>query len=258
MRNFARLSRLAYKAASWNDTVSYVANVMVRPLCVMLLFAMTARVSLGDAVADAFVIGSAAFAIPWVIRGGMLDGFESERWQGTLGTHLVSTGGRLLPFLARGVLHAPNAVVAVCFSMLGAVLFLDYSLSGLNWPAALVSLLAMVLSVSGICLLLGTFCIVLRNSIFVGNTAMIFFLTMSGGYIPREDLPVFAQQIAEVIPMAHGFEALRGAFAGATIGSVWQDLAAEFAIAVVYTLAGYLLFRFLERFALRSGTYDLS
>lgn len=79
MLTFARLVLFTYKAASWDDIVSYVANVIVRPLCVMLLFAMTARVSLGSEVAATFVIGSAAFAIPWVIRGGMLDGFESER-----------------------------------------------------------------------------------------------------------------------------------------------------------------------------------
>lgn len=142
--------------------------------------------------------------------------------------------------------------------MLGAVLFLDYSLSGLNWPAAFLSLLTMILSVSGICILLGAFCIVLRNSIFVGNAAMVFFLTMSGGYIPREDLPGAAQKLAEIIPMAHGFEGLREAFAGAGIADVWEHLAAELAVALLYTALGYALFRLLERLAVRSGTYDLT
>jgi ABC-type polysaccharide/polyol phosphate export permease len=112
--------------------------------------------------------------------------------------------------------------------------------------------------VNGICLVLGTFCVVLRNSIFVGNTAMIFFLTLSGGYIPRDDLPAALQPLAEVIPMAHGFVALRRAFDGATIGAVWEQLAAEVALAVLYTAIGYSLFRLLERVAVRSGTYDLS
>ena len=58
--------------------------------------------------------------------------------------------------------------------------------------------------------------------------------------------------------MAHGFEALRGAFAGASIGGVWENLAAELAVAIVYTVIAYGLFRLLERAAIRSGSYDLT
>ena len=258
MLTFARLAYFAYLSASWNNLLTYVANVLIRPLCVMLMFAVTARTTLGADVAAFFVIGSAAYAVPWVIRGGMLDGFQNERESATLSIHFTANGGRILPFLARGVLHGPNAVAAFGFSLLGAVLFLDFSLAGVNWPAAVLSLTVMVLSVIGLCLFLGTFSIVLRDTIFIGNSAMIFFLTLSGGYIPRNDLPVVARQLSEVVPMAHGIEALRAAFAGADFASLLSDLTAELVVAAAFTSLGYLLFRLFERRAIRSGSYDLT
>lgn len=257
LTNFARLAYFAYLSASWNNRITYAANVLVRPLCVMLMFAVTARTALGDDAVTFFVLGSAAYAVPWVIRGGMLDGFQNERESATLAIHFTANGGRLLPFLARGVLHAPNAVAAFGFSLLGAVLFLGFSVAEVNWLSALITLTVMILSVVGLCLFLGTFSIVLRDTIFIGNSAMVFFLTLSGGYIPRNELPEPARAISHVVPMANGIEAFRKAFAGGALNQVSEDLAIEFAVACSLITAGYVMFRMLERWAIKRGSYDL-
>jgi hypothetical protein len=252
------MAYFSYLSASWSSPLPYAANVMIRPLCVMLMFAVTARTALGPEVAAFFVIGSSAFAVPWVIRGGLLDGFQNERESATLGIHFTSNGGRLLPFLARGVLHGPNAVVAVGFSFLGAVLFLDYSLADVNWLAAAICLAAMIGSVVGLCLLLGTFTIVLRDTIFIGNSAMVFFLTLSGGYIPREDLPAVLRTVSEFLPMAHGIEGMREAFDGANPGAVADEVGAELLVGLALTAIGYALFRLFERYAIKTGRYELT
>jgi ABC-2 type transport system permease protein len=58
------------------------------------------------------------------------------------------------------------------------------------------------------------------------------------------------------LPLTHGIAAARKVAAGASLGDVSDLLLAEAAVGISYAIAGFFLFRFLERESRRSAVLD--
>ncbi len=56
--------------------------------------------------------------------------------------------------------------------------------------------------------------------------------------------------------ISHGLDGLRDAYAGAGLPTIATDLGIEAGIGVVYAVLGFFVFRTIEAYARRSGTYD--
>jgi hypothetical protein len=65
-------------------------------------------------------------------------------------------------------------------------------------------------------------------------------------------------ELSGLLPVTHGLEALRAAFAGAGIATMRDELMLEALIGGAYAVAGYALYRLVEAYARRSGAYEMT
>ncbi len=94
---------------------------------------------------------------------------------------------------------------------------------------------------------------------FVSNAAShALLITLTGVLVPTADLPPVASDVGVLLPLTHGVEALRQAFAGASIADVGDELIREGLVALAYGVVSYVAFRLLERHARRSGALELT
>jgi ABC-2 type transport system permease protein len=253
----ARKAYLSYKGQFlWLNWPAYVSNVLLRPGLIVAMYSLTAEFARGPAAAEAYVIGLTAYAVPGIIFGGVLQSFYYERSWGTIAFFFASRGGRLDSYLMRGVLHLPNAVLAVIAGIGFAALFLHADYAGANWPVVAACYGLMTLSTVAAALCLGNLSIVLRDWQTLYGLVLTAFLVFSGVMVPRAELPLGLGAIGGLLPVTHALEALRQAFGGAALSTLLTDLAWETAVGLAYLSGGYLLSRRVEAHARRSGAYD--
>ena len=92
------------------------------------------------------------------------------------------------------------------------------------------------------------------------NGAVIFgFLPIfTGANVPLDDLPSWMSTAAQGMPFTHAIEAARDLADGSTLADVPGLVGAELLIGVIYGVAGYLLWRWLEIQSRRHATLDRS
>ncbi len=258
LTTLARLAYLSYKGQFlWLNWPAYVSNVFLRPGLIVALYSLTGQFARGPVAAEAYVIGLTAYAVPGIIMGGVLQSFYYERSWGTIAFLFASRGGRLASFLTRGVLHMPNAVLAVVAGVVFATVFLHASYDSANWPAVAAGYLVMTLASTACALCLANFSIVLRDWQSLYSLALTSFLVFTGVVIPRDELPLGLGAVGHALPVTHALAALRDAYAGASLRAVSGDLALEALVGAIYVVIGYGLFRAVEAYARRTGAYDV-
>jgi ABC-type polysaccharide/polyol phosphate export permease len=253
-----RQTYLSYKGQFlWLNWPAYVSNVFLRPGLIVAMYSLTGQFARGPAAAEAYVIGLTAYAVPGIVMGGILQSFYYERSWGTIAFLFASRGGRLDSFLTRGLLHVPNAGLAVVAGIAFAAIFLHASYAGANWPVIVACYALMALASTACALCLANFSIVLRDWQTLYGLALTCFLVFSGVIIPRDELPSGVSAVGHGMPVTHALEALRDSYAGASLSAVSGDLALEALIGIAYLIFGYGLFRTVEAYARRSGAYDI-
>ncbi|MCY3938032.1 MAG: ABC transporter permease [Chloroflexi bacterium] len=257
LHNIALQAYYSYKGLFlWLNWTAYISNVFIAPVVFVVIVTLTGRFAGQSDSANAYIIGMAAYAIPAILSGGILQSFCYERTFGTLSLIYASRSNRWVTYWSKGLLHYPNGLLAAATSLLFGWLLLDLDFSRLNWPALVVLLLVISFSCLCLCLFVGNFSIALREWIIpVGITNGLLLIT-SGVVVPVDQLPGFLGEIGRVVPLTHGLSALREAFEGASLGDLVDDIVYELVVGLCYLLAGGFLFSLLEANAKRTGTYE--
>jgi ABC-type polysaccharide/polyol phosphate export permease len=254
---FARQALLSYKALFlWLNWPAYVSNVFLRPGLIVAMFALMGQFARGDGAAEAYVIGLTAYAVPSIVMGGVLQSFYYERAFGTLSFLFASPAGRASAYYARGVLHLPNALLAVASALALSAVLLPIDAGRADWGAVTACFVAMAFSCTTCALFWGSFCIFFRDWQSFYSLMITVFLVFTGAIIPREVLPPGAYEFGGLLPTTFGIEGLREAFEGSGVRGIERELMLEGLIGTAYAVAGLGLFRALEAHARRSGAYD--
>jgi ABC-2 type transport system permease protein len=136
--------------------------------------------------------------------------------------------GKMVPFLLIGLVDLAIGMV------LGKVAFnipFEGSIALLFLSATL-----FLVAVLGLALFISTFSSTQQQYMFVGFFCMIIFILMSGVFTPLESMPVWAQKIDIVNPVAYLMRINRMVMLkGSTIRDISHDLYALIAIAILFT-----------------------
>lgn len=259
MTNFIVQAYLSYRGLFlWLNWTAYISNVVLRPVLMLLMFALVGKYAADSDAAQAYIIGMIGYAIPVILLGGILQSFVYERVFGTIAFIYSSPGNRVVVFFSRGVLHFPNSILACSLSFVFGWLVLSLDLSTLNWWTMIVSVLLTAAACTAFALFLGNFTMMLGEFFNLYNAAMGLFLAMTGVIIPIASLPWFLGDVANGIPLTHGLVALRGSFAGKDIGSVGDELLLELIVGLGYAIAGIVVYMLVERDARARATLERS
>lgn len=255
--NFGRQAYFSYRALFlWLNWPAYISNVFLTPAVWVLMIVFTGRFAGNPDAANSFVSGMAAYSIPMIILGGVLQMFSYERMFGTLSVIYSSPGSRLVTYLSRGGLHYPNGLLTFAASIFCGWLLLDFDVSGTNWFSLLVAVLLVALSSTAFALFVGNFSMILRDFTLPGGPSIGITLVLTGVVIPRSDLPGVLNVLAGMLPVTHGLVAIRAGLAGTPIDAVTGDLLKESIVAAAYLALGYALYRVIEARVKRTGAFE--
>jgi ABC-2 type transport system permease protein len=248
-----------YKALfTWATPVGYLTSKIAQPIFQLIFFVELGTFATGGRTGIAyFTLGNALQLTALNGVFGVAMTLASERYYGTLPLLIASPANRLSIFFGRALMHILDGMGGVALGLVvSVVLFgLDLSHADLLLLAACIILISM--TTAGLGLMLGSIGLITRDILLIANGLYFLLLLVCGVNVPINSLPHWLQFVSFSLPMTRGVEAAREAVSGASFGRVWQLLAAEVAIGVLYVSAGYVLFRWLEGRSRRGGLQEV-
>jgi ABC-2 type transport system permease protein len=247
---------MSYRALfGWLSPWVFVPSLLVAPIFQILLFVYIGRSAQLESD-EFYVVGNAIqyAAIPCLFAMTQL--IAGERFQQTLGYILISPAKRLPLFVGRSLPVVANGFFVAAFALVvgGAIVGMEVPASA--WGPIAIATAVSAFSCTGLGLVNAGLGFVVRETAVLSNIIFGLLLVFTGANVPVEELPPWMQAVSEGIPFTHGIEAVRQLVDGAGLGEVWDLIATEALIGVVYGALGYALIRGMEVVGRRHATLD--
>lgn len=257
MTNLVTQIYLSYKALFlWLNWPGVIGNIVARLMLNVAMFSLVGRFAGHPEAAQQYVLGMALYSIAEIITGGVIQAFSYERSFGTLPLIYCSPASRWWSYAARSGMHYPNGLLCFALSVAFGAIFLGFDYTRANWALLVMAVVVVTLSSTAYALLIGNIALLYRNWTAIYSFAGSVLLLVTGVLIPVAALPLPLQTFAQILPLTHGLEAFRLAFAGSEMAMATDALAWELALAVVYSVIGFASFRWIEEMARRTGMIE--
>lgn len=256
MKNFFRQSYYTYRGLfMWLNLPGYISSMILYPIANVMMYSLIGRFA-GSTDTAAFAIGIVIFSMSFSSINGLAQSYSYELSFGTLPFFYVSRANRLKNYLARGLLHYPNALIAFILGLATSCLAANISLSGVSWVPLILSVLAIAFSLISLGQLLGLISIITRNWIAVQGMALGLLMVFCGAIIPTGVFPGFITAITRAIPITNGLLAARAAFGGASLDATGVNILYELIAGLGYCIISYTAFNVFEAYAKRTGKLE--
>jgi ABC-2 type transport system permease protein len=233
----------------------YVPSMLVAPIFQILLFVYIGR-SASLESDEFYVIGNAIqyAAIPCLFA--MIFTVAGERYQRTLGYLLVTPAPRLPLFLGRALPVVANGFLVAAFSLVVGSAIVGVEIPASSYAPILLAVLISAFGCTGFGLLGAGMGLLIREQAVLANILFGLLLVFTGANVPVDELPGWMQSVSGALPFTHGIEAARRIADGETLRAVAGLLAAEAAIGLAYTAAGFAFIRGAEVASRRYATLE--
>lgn len=240
----------------WLRPSMYFSSKVVGPIWQVMFFTFLGTYATGEDTADFYIIGNAMQLVG--INGiyGVTMSIAGDRYNGTLPYLFASPANRLVMFSGRAVVHIFDGMIGVLIGLAWGVAVLGLDLSQANPAGLLLVILTVAFSTSGLGLLMGSLSLITVNVMLVNNLIYYLMLVLCGVNIPVDRLPAWVQPISSILPLTHGLQAARELVTGQALSHVLPDIGIEIALGLVYGLAGFFVFRWIEMQAKRRATLE--
>jgi ABC-2 type transport system permease protein len=247
---------IAYRGLfNWIRPYIYIPTMLGSPLFQMIFFTKLGQFAQAEDSAF-YVVGNAVQVCSMAAIYGMTMAIANERQFQTLGPLLATPANRAAVFLGRGIPVLANGLLVSAFGFAVGVLVLDFRPGWEVVPALAAVVLVTTSSCTAFGMLLGSIGLGAKDVFFASNLAYFLMLLFCGVNIPLSELPAWMQAVGSCLPLTHGIAAAREVAAGATLADVGGLVWTEFGIGAAYALAGFLVFRLLERESRRRAVLD--
>jgi len=169
--------------------------------------------------------------------------FDSERWQGTLESVLLSPANRIAVLLGMAVANTLNYMWLLMGVMLSWVAFLNVNVFITDFLALFASILLSYLSLVALGMCLEAFCIHSRRAHMYANMLQEPIMFLSGLIFPLQSMPKALIPISYLLPLTFGLISVRlTLLGGASIFDVAVPLVIlAFMVVVFFALAIWLI-----------------
>jgi ABC-2 type transport system permease protein len=241
---------------NWARPSIYIPTLIGGPTFQLLFFAALGSYATNRSPAY-FAIGNAVQVSAIAGVFGMTMAIANERWFGTLPAILATPANRVALFAGRFMPFVLNGLLVSLYAFALGFVFLGVRLAPGSLAVVGLALLTTVFACTAIGALQGAISLRLRDGLFGANLVTMSILLFCGVNIPMRELPGWMQVIGNLLPFTHGLEAVRQAADGAGFGQVGGLIAIEAIIGIVYAVAAFALFVYLERSARANATLDV-
>jgi len=258
MYNFIVQAYALYKGLFyWLSVAGFISNVFVRPIALVLMYAVLGRFAGNPVAVQDYVLGVASYTMVMIVIPGLTQSYTYDRGQGTLAFLYASPANRFANFLSRMVFHYPNALLSFATSLITAWFIVDLNFGAVNWAGFFVALLVIAASIAAFGQFLGIFAIIFRDWSNVQAIAVGMLLILTGMIIPISIFPAGVQELVKLLPITNGLVAMRDAFIGLPLNQISGSILREMVTGIVYFTIGYTGFVVFERVAKQRGTLDI-
>jgi ABC-2 type transport system permease protein len=257
MYNFILQSWLTFKGLfTWLNRWGYPSSTIIQPFATVILFIVLGKYTSNPDLVRSYALGISVSSMAMIAIAGLTQTYTKERSNGGTSFVFVSPVNRLTHFIARSVLHFPNALVAFFFSMVATRFIIDLDFGSVNWPVFMLSVLATDLSIIAFGQLLGVASVAVRDWYGMQGLANSVLLIMSGVIIPVSVFPGFLQEFSRLLPITNGLTAVKSAFTGSPLADVSVNILREFLTGLAYYVLAYFGFIFFERVVKNTGSLE--
>jgi len=257
IRDHARVLRYASMSAIADFRAIYTWRTwtfawLIRILCQVSLFALLGRLLGSPGKTSFLLIGNCVFMVANTATQ-VISSTAWERMAGTLPLLVASPTAPFWVFTGRSVQWLLDGLSCSTVSLFLLAPLFDVPLP---MPSALLAVPIMALTaVSTYCFALVLAALVLRMlslRSLVSSLSGLTLMVLTGVQVPISFWPTPVRQLAEVLPLTHGLQAVRDLLAGDALVRIGGQAAIEAAIGVGWLLVAALAFR---RFA-EHGRHD--
>lgn len=235
----------------------YIMFKLINPFFHMMLYTMIARYVYGETDIDTWVIGNAMILCSFTAFFSVGQVFIRERWQGTLGL-LVNAPTKMTSIvMPRVVVLLIDSFISIGVGFAVGVLFFGLNLVGISWMLILVIITIAIIATFGLGILIGVFGLLTRDIFLLLNFCSYILIALTGVNFYVDLLPEPLQFVSNCLPLTRSIDILRKLMAGSLYIDFDYLLWSELGIGVLYMIVALLLYRHIEKRAMKTATIDL-
>jgi ABC-2 type transport system permease protein len=202
------------------------------------------------------VLGSAVWMTSWVVIEDVGTGIRDEQIKGTLEQNFLAPVRRFTLLVG---LSLTDIVIASALFLIvvGASVAVVMPSSFLTVIPAFLALLLGLIPLFGIGFLFAGFVVRFKEPYIFTQIVNLVFATLTGTYYPVTFLPYWVQFLSRVLPQTYVIDAMRRiVIANQTLVDLYGSIFILLALALVYPILGYAVFRRIERKASVTGEFS--
>lgn len=252
-RNAAFTYKIRFGAINWK---AYILFTLVTPVMQMFCFALLARYANGGNI-DYWFIGNALVLTYMSSLFGMGTQFSNEREIGTLILIIASPESKLATFLPRTIMFTIEGCLNVIVGFAFGFLAFGFNISTGQFLSLLVLCLIASFVASGLGVVISSLALLTGDLNLLLNVSSMVLLGLTGANFPLERLPHFLQFLPNILPLTRSIKLSHYIMKGETLMSHSYLVFGEIFMGLLLMILGMLLFKFIEKKAIKKGTLDL-
>lgn len=254
--NAARIGVANFRASmTWQ---SWVFGWLGR-LITQALFFTTFGLWLGSRTATDFMATGNSIVVVCIEALVVIPLLAADRYFGALTLHVASPVNFIVSYFARNIYCPVIGIFSgtVAFFVVTAIFSVP-----VPWPAALiVPILLVMIAFSAYAYGFAISSVVMRYpsiQMVALNLSYLSLMAFCGVNVPVSVWPAPLHGLAEVFPLTHGLEAVRGLLSGAPAQLIWRNALLEVLVGASWVMLGTVIFGMTARTGRRNGNLELS
>jgi ABC-2 type transport system permease protein len=201
------------------------------------------------------VIGAVLNSYVNTLLYGMGENIRREAYQGTLDYVFAAPCNKAYVLIGKALSESVSSTIFAASQLTISVILFGMNLTlGVMLPVFFIVIL-LILGLYGLSLVLAAFSLMYKQSHDVSETIGYVFYVFSPVRYPIESLPMWAQIIGKLIPLTYALIIVRAIMLlGTSLSAMYWELLALIIIDVVFLLAGFYMFNWMETKTKKSGT----
>jgi len=201
------------------------------------------------------VIGAVLNSYVNTLLYGMGENIRREAYQGTLDYVFAAPCNKAYVLIGKALSESVSSTIFAASQLTISALLFGMNLTlGVLLPVFFIVIL-LILGLYGLSLVLAAFSLMYKQSHDVSETIGYIFYVFSPVRYPIESLPTGAQIIGKLIPLTYALIIVRAIMLlGTSLSAMYWEIFALIIIDVVFLLAGFYMFNWMETKTKKSGT----
>ncbi len=257
IKRFFRRSVFVYKSRlatmNWK---TYILFTLFTPVLQMTCYSIVAKYANGGRMEKWFIANALVLTFMSTIYGAGTQ-LSRERNLGTLRLIIASPSSLVATYLPRNILWMLEGVLNILTGFAFGFIFFGFNITLSQLSSLLILSVLASFAVSGFAVIISSLALLTRDLNLLVNVASMLLLGLTGANFPLERLPSFMRFVPDILPLTRTIKLSRYVIKGESILSHFDLVIEEIILGIILTIVGLILFKIIERIAIKQGTLDL-